>query len=432
MEHKSSMANGGKPIRCRAAVCQKAGEALVMEEILVAPPMAYEVRIRIICTSLCHTDVKYWKMKDPPGIVPRILGHEAVGEVESVGDQVSEVKQGDIVIPTFLAECGECRDCTSNKSNICSEHPYKLSQGMPRCGTSRFTDLSGEVLHHFMFVSSFSEYTVVDVTHLIKLDPILISPDKACLLGCGVSTGVGAAWRTANLEKGSTVAIFGLGTVGLAVAQGARICGAERIIGIDINPDKLTMAKKCGVTEFVNSRSIGDKSVSQVIIEMTDGGADYCFECVGLSSLIKEAFACCRKGRGKTILFGVEDSVSVLGLKSIDVISQGKTVIGCIYGGLKPKSDIPTLIQWYLDKEVALVERLEAATQSSKNLAAAPLLSPLMSLLSLLIEVPCVGNQLKAPRLFPLPPSTTFTRLISVSTLVGYRARSSGGFIRLP
>ncbi|KAG6599115.1 Alcohol dehydrogenase-like 7, partial [Cucurbita argyrosperma subsp. sororia] len=362
MEHKSSMANGGKPIRCRAAVCQKAGEALVMEEILVAPPMAYEVRIRIICTSLCHTDVKYWKMKDPPGIVPRILGHEAVGEVESVGDQVSEVKQGDIVIPTFLAECGECRDCTSNKSNICSEHPYKLSQGMPRCGTSRFTDLSGEVLHHFMFVSSFSEYTVVDVTHLIKLDPILISPDKACLLGCGVSTGVGAAWRTANVEKGSTVAIFGLGTVGLAVAQGARICGAERIIGIDINPDKLTMGKyltylttkKCGVTEFVNSRSIGDKSVSQVIIEMTDGGADYCFECVGLSSLIKEAFACCRKGRGKTILFGVEDSVSVLGLKSIDVISQGKTVIGCIYGGLKPKSDIPTLIQWYLDKKLQL------------------------------------------------------------------------------
>ncbi|XP_022999704.1 alcohol dehydrogenase-like 7 isoform X1 [Cucurbita maxima] len=354
MEHKSSMANGGKPIRCRAAVCQKAGEALVMEEILVAPPMAYEVRIRIICTSLCHTDVKYWKMKDPPGIVPRILGHEAVGEVESVGDQVSEVKQGDIVIPTFLAECGECRDCASNKSNICSEHPYKLSQGMPRCGTSRFTDLSGEVLHHFMFVSSFSEYTVVDVTHLIKLDPILISPDKACLLGCGVSTGVGAAWRTANVEKGSTVAIFGLGTVGLAVAQGARICGAERIIGIDINPDKLTMAKECGVTEFVNSRSIGDKSVSQVIIEMTDGGADYCFECVGQSSLIKEAFACCRKGRGKTILFGVEDSVSVLGLKSIDVISQGKTVIGCIYGGLKPKSDIPTLIQWYLDKKLQL------------------------------------------------------------------------------
>ncbi|XP_038884745.1 alcohol dehydrogenase-like 7 isoform X2 [Benincasa hispida] len=301
MEHKSWMASGGKPIRCRAAVCRKAGEALVMEDIMVAPPMTHEVRIRIICTSLCHTDIKYWNMKDPPGIVPRILGHEAVGEVESVGGEVSEVKQGDFVIPTFMAECGECRDCTSSKSNLCSKQPFKLSQGMPRCGTR-----------------------------------------------------VGAAWRTANVEKGSTVAIFGLGTVGLAVAQGARKCGAARIIGIDVNPNKLTLAREFGVTEVVNSRSIGDKSVSQVINEMTDGGADYCFECVGQSSLIKEAFACCRKGWGKTIIFGVEEQASLLGLKSIDVIYQGKMVIGCIYGGLKPKSDIPTLLQWYIDKKLQL------------------------------------------------------------------------------
>ncbi|XP_008464878.2 alcohol dehydrogenase-like 7 isoform X1 [Cucumis melo] len=353
MEHKSGM-NGGKPIRCRAAVCRKAGEALMMEDIMVSPPMPREVRIRIICTSLCHTDIKYWKMKDPPGIVPRILGHEAVGEVESVGVEVSEVKQGDFVIPTFMAECGECRDCTSSKSNLCSKQPFKLSQGMPQCGTSRFTDLKGEVLHHFMFVSSFSEYTVVDVSHLIKLDPLLISPDKACLLGCGVSTGVGASWRTAKVEKGSTVAIFGLGTVGLAVAQGARICGAARIIGIDVSPYKLTLAKEFGVTEVVNSRSIGDKSVSQVINEMTDGGADYCFECVGLSSLIKEAFACCRKGWGKTIIFGVEDQASLLGVKCMDAICQGKMLMGCIYGGLKPKSDIPTLLQWYMDKKLQL------------------------------------------------------------------------------
>ncbi|XP_022999697.1 alcohol dehydrogenase-like 7 [Cucurbita maxima] len=350
---ESSAATGVQSIRCRAAVCRRPGEPLVIEEIIVAPPRAREVRIRITCTSLCLSDITFWKLKDPPGIVPRILGHEAIGVVESVGKDVNEVKEGDTVIPIFMADCGECADCLSVKSNLCSKLPFKIAPGMPRCGTSRFTDINGDVLHHFLSVSSFTEYTVVDIANVLKIDPA-IPPNRACLLSCGVATGVGAAWKTANVENGSTVAIFGLGSIGLAVAEGARLCGASRIIGIDINPDKFEAAKKFGVTEFVNSRSLGDKHVSQVINEMTDGGADYCFECVGMASLVQEAFACCRKGWGKTIVVGVDKPGAILSFSSYDVLFHGKTIMGSLYGGLKPKSDVPTLLKWYTDKKLEL------------------------------------------------------------------------------
>ncbi|KAA0038470.1 alcohol dehydrogenase-like 7 [Cucumis melo var. makuwa] len=357
MEENSAPVAQIHPIRCRAAVCRKPGEPLVIEEIIVAPPMPREVRIRIICTSLCQSDITFWKLKDPPGIVPRILGHEAFGVVESVGKDVYEVKEGDSVIPIFMPDCAECADCLSKKSNLCSKFPFKIAPGMPRCGTSRFTDLNGEVLHHLLFVSSFSEYTVVDIANILKVDPT-IPPNRACLLSCGVATGVGAAWRTANVEKGSTVAIFGLGSIGLAVAEGARICGASRIIGIDVNPDKFeagnihfpNAAKKFGVTEFVNSRSLGDKSLSEVIKEMTNGGADYCFECVGAASLVQEAFSCCRQGWGKAIVLGVDKPGAILSLSSSDMLFHGKSLMGSLYGGLKPKSDIPTLLKWYTDK----------------------------------------------------------------------------------
>ncbi|KAA8537442.1 hypothetical protein F0562_026871 [Nyssa sinensis] len=272
MAEKQTADTAGKPIRCRAAVVRKAGDPLVIEEVIVAPPEPREVRIRIICTSLCHSDIIFWKMKDPPGYIPRILGHEAVGVVESVGEDVDEVIEGDIVIPTFLSDCGECADCRSKKSNLCSKLPFKVSPWMHRYETSRFTDIKGETIYHFLYVSSFSEYTVVDIAHLTKIDPA-IPPNRACLLSCGVSTGVGAAWRTANVEAGSTVAIFGLGAIGLAVAEGARLCGATRIIGVDVNPDKFEVGKRFGVTDFVNSQCCGNKRVSEVINEMTGGGA---------------------------------------------------------------------------------------------------------------------------------------------------------------
>ncbi|KAM1387793.1 hypothetical protein ACFX2I_015996 [Malus domestica] len=358
MEHQRLSSGSrwrGKPIRCRAAVSRKAGEPLVLEEILVAPPMPHEVRIRIICTSLCHSDITFWKMKDFPAIFPRILGHEAVGIVESVGEDVNEVSEGDTVIPTFMPECGECVDCKSTKSHLCTKLPFKLSPFMPRHETSRFTDLNGEVLYHFLFVSSFAEYTVVDIAHVTKIDPA-IPPNRACLLGCGVSTGVGAAWKTANVEKGSTVAIFGLGSIGLAVAEGARLCGATRIIGVDVNPDKFEIGKKLGLTDFVNAATCENKSASQVIIEMTGGGADYCFECVGLASLVQEAYACSRKGWGKTIVLGVDKPGSRVSLPSSDILHSGKTLMGSLFGGLKPKSDIPALINRYMDKELQLDE----------------------------------------------------------------------------
>lgn len=325
----------------------------VVEEVIVATPKAHEVRIKIICTSLCFSDVTFWRLKVPPACFPRILGHEAVGVVESIGDGVHGLTAGDMVIPIFLPECGECIDCKSKKSNLCSRFPFHISQWMPRDGTSRFTDLKGETIYHFLWISSFSEYTVIDVANVTKIDPT-IPPNRACLLSCGVSTGVGAAWRTANVEAGSTVAIFGLGSIGLAVAEGARLCGATRIIGVDINPDKFEIAKSFGVTEFINSKSCGDKSVSQVINEMTEGGADYCFECVGMASLVHEAYACCRKGWGKTVVVGVDKPGSELTFSSSEVLLSGKMLMGSLFGGLKPKSDVPILIKRYLNKELEL------------------------------------------------------------------------------
>ncbi|KAF7141193.1 hypothetical protein RHSIM_Rhsim06G0009400 [Rhododendron simsii] len=331
-----------------AAVARKAGEPLVIEEVIVAAPKAHEVRIRIICTSLCHSDITFWKLKDPPGYFPRILGHESIGVVESIGEDVDEVTEGDIVIPSFMADCGACADCKSKKSNQCSNFPFKVSPWMHREETSRFTDLKGETLYHFLYVSSFSEYTVVDVAHLVKVDPA-VPPNRACLLSCGVSTGVGAAWRTANVEARSTVAIFGLGAIGLAVAEGARICGASRIIGVDVNPDKFERGKKFGVTDFVDSASCGDKSLSEVIKEMTGGGADYCFECVGLASLCHVSLAFV-KGWGKTVVLGLDKPGTQLSFSSFEVLLSGKTITGSLFGGLKPKHDIPILVKRYMDK----------------------------------------------------------------------------------
>ncbi|KAL0438332.1 UNVERIFIED_CONTAM: Alcohol dehydrogenase-like 7 [Sesamum latifolium] len=342
----------GKPIRCRAAIARKAGDPLVIEEVIVAPPKAGEVRIKIICSSLCYSDITFLKLKDPPACFPRILGHESVGVVESVGDGVTKFVEGDTVVPIFLPDCAECRDCTSKKSNLCSTFPFKVSPWM-HDGSSRFTDLKGETLYHFLFVSSFAEYTVVHTANVTKIDPV-IPPDRACLLSCGVSTGVGAAWRSANVEAGSTVAIFGLGSIGLAVAEGARLCGATKIIGIDVNPEKYEIGKRFGVTDFVDSRSCGEKRLSEIINEMTGGGADYCFECVGKASLVEEAYASCRKGWGKTVVLGVDKPRAQLTLSSFEVLQTGKSLLGALFGGLKPKSDVPILIKRYIDQELEL------------------------------------------------------------------------------
>ncbi|KAL0366384.1 UNVERIFIED_CONTAM: Alcohol dehydrogenase-like 2 [Sesamum radiatum] len=289
MESKRPSDMAGKPIRCIAAVARKAGEPLVVEEIDVLPPKAWEVRIKILCTSLCHSDVTFWERDfDPVAYFPRIFGHEAAGIVESVGELVEEVKPGDMVVPVFQRNCGECKDCLSPKGNACSKFPLASPGGMPCDGTTRFLDVNGSSIHHFFFVSSFSQYTVVDIAHVVKIRhdfPV----DKACLLSCGVTTGVGAVWKIAEVEEGSTIAIFGLGVVGLAVAEGARLRGVSKIIGVDINPQKFELGKKFGVTDFINPNSCTEKTICQVIQEMSSGGVDYCFECIGLASLMQDA-----------------------------------------------------------------------------------------------------------------------------------------------
>ncbi|XVF39563.1 hypothetical protein PTKIN_Ptkin01aG0043800 [Pterospermum kingtungense] len=316
MENHNRSLAAGKAIRCKAAVSRNPGEPLVIEEIEVDPPKDWEVRIKILCTSLCHSDVTYWKNSSGPlAIFPRIFGHEAIGVVESIGKHVEEVEEGDLVLPVFRPNCRECRDCKSPKGNGCLAFGNVVNAYMPRDKTCRFKGMNGEVLHHFLFVSSFTEYTVVDVAHVVKISSE-IPIDKACLLSCGVSTGIGAAWKVADIEEGSTVAIFGLGAIGLAVAEGARLRRASKIIGVDLNPEKFEIGKaiiiliyiceaskfsvqsnfsyvtgkKFGVTDFINPSTCGEKNVSEEIKEITDGGADYCFECIGLASLMEEAF----------------------------------------------------------------------------------------------------------------------------------------------
>ncbi|KAK9757626.1 hypothetical protein RND81_01G174900 [Saponaria officinalis] len=352
MENTNQVINtAGKPIVCKGAVCRKEGEALVIEDIEVAPPKAWEVRVKIICTSLCHSDVTFWKM--PPGpasALPRIFGHEAVGVVESVGENVEEVKEGDTVLPVFMANCEKCKDCKSSKSNFCAETRWHFA--MPRDGTTRFKDMKGEEIHHFLAASTFTEYTVVDIFHLVKISPQM-PVDKACLLSCGVTTGVGAAWKVAQVEEGSTVAVFGLGAVGLAVARAAKLQGASKIIGVDLNPKKEDVGKKFGVTDFINPKECKEKKISEAIKEITDGGADYTFECIGLASVMQDAFESTREGWGRTIILGVESQGTPMSINTWSMM-RGITVTGSFFGGIKPKSDIPLLAQRYMNKELCL------------------------------------------------------------------------------
>ncbi|TVU48120.1 hypothetical protein EJB05_07745, partial [Eragrostis curvula] len=330
-----------------------AGEPLTIEEIIVDPPKAYEVRVKIICTSLCHTDITFWRAKiELASAFPRILGHEAYGVVESVGEHVEEFAPGDTVAPTCLGQCDSCSSCTSEHKNMCTAVPFIIGPGMRRDGTSRFRDSQGTPLHDCMAVSSFSEYTVVDMNQVVKLDPS-VPPKIACLLSCGAGTGVGAAWKLAKVEPGSSVAVFGLGSVGLSAVQGAKLCGATKIIGVDLNPDKEKVGKTFGVTDFVNPSQLDKRSVPEAIIELTGGGVDYSFECIGVSSVMTDAFRSTKPGGGKTIVLGSEQGGEPVCLPSIELLF-GKCIMGSLLGGIKPKTDIPILAKKCMNKELEL------------------------------------------------------------------------------
>jgi S-(hydroxymethyl)glutathione dehydrogenase/alcohol dehydrogenase len=289
-------------MKSRAAVALEAGKPLELVEIDVEGPKAGEVLVKMAATSVCHTDAYTLSGADPEGNFPAVLGHEGAGVVQEVGEGVTSVKPGDHVIPLYTAECGKCKFCLSGKTNLCGSVRATQGKGVMPDGTSRFS-LDGKMLHHYMGTSTFSEYTVlpeVSLAVVSKEAPM----DKICLLGCGVTTGIGAVLNTAKVEPGSTVAVFGLGAIGLAVIQGAVMAKASKIIAIDVNPDKFALAKQFGATDFVNPKDYSDP-IQQVIVDMTDGGVDYSFECIGNVNVMRSALECCHKGWGESIIVGV-------------------------------------------------------------------------------------------------------------------------------
>lgn len=342
----------GKPISCRAAVAWEAGKPLTIETVEVAPPKAGEVRIKIIATGVCHTDSHTLSGNDSEGKFPVILGHEGGGTVESVGEGVTRVKPGDHVIPLYIPQCGKCKFCKSPKTNLCSTIRSTQGQGVMPDGTSRFT-CKGQTVYHFMGTSTFSEYTVVAEISVCKVDdnaPL----EKVCLLGCGISTGYGAALNTAKVEAGSTTAVWGLGAVGLATVMGCKTAGASRIIGIDINPDKFPVAKEFGCTEFVNPKD-HEKPIQQVLIEMTDGGLDYTFECIGNVKTMRAALEACHKGWGTSVIIGVAGAGQEISTRPFQLVT-GRVWKGTAFGGWKSCDSVPKLVEDYLASKIKVDE----------------------------------------------------------------------------
>ncbi|PKA61284.1 Alcohol dehydrogenase [Apostasia shenzhenica] len=341
----------GQVIRCRAAVAWEAGKPLVIEEIEVEPPQAMEVRLKILYTSLCHSDINFWEAKSQIPIFPRIFGHEAGGIVESVGEGVADLAPGDHVLPIFTGECGECEDCRSEESNVCNllavdpNRKFLVTDNK----ASRFS-LNGEVIYHFLG-STFSEYTLVPAGCVAKINP-LAPLDKVSVLSCGISTGLGAALNAAKPAKGSTVAIFGLGTIGLAAAVGAKMAGAARIIGIDLNPDKFDKAKEFGVNEFINPKD-HDSPVQEVLTEITNGGVDRSIECSGSVNAMISAFECLRSGWGVAVMVGLPPKDAVFKTNPWFFL-EARAIKGTVLGDYKPRSDIPNLVEKYMNKELEL------------------------------------------------------------------------------
>lgn len=334
----------GKPISCRAAVAWEAGKPLSIETIEVAPPKAHEVRIKILATGVCHTDSYTLGGNDSEGKFPCILGHEGGGIVESVGEGVTRVKPGDHVIPLYIPQCGDCKFCRNPKTNLCSTIRATQGQGVLPEGTARFT-CKGQTLYHFMGTSTFSEYVVVaeiSVAKVAENAPL----EKVCLLGCGISTGYGAPLNVAKVEPGSTTAVWGLGAVGLAAVMGCKSAGASRIIGIDINPDKFPLAKEFGCTECLNPKDY-DKPIQQVLAEMTDGGLDYTFECIGNIHTMRAALESCHKGWGTSVIIGVAAAGQEISTRPFQLVT-GRVWKGTAFGGWKSCDSVPKLVDEYM------------------------------------------------------------------------------------
>lgn len=331
-------------MKSKAAVAWEAGKPLSIEEVELDGPKEGEVLIRLVATGVCHTDAFTLSGADPEGAFPVILGHEGGGVVEEVGPGVKSVSPGDHVIPLYTPECGECEYCTSGKTNLCQAIRVTQGQGVMPDGTSRFS-LNGKRLLHFMGTSTFSEYTVlpeIAVAVVNKEAPL----EKVCLLGCGITTGIGAVLNTAKVEPGSTVAIFGLGGVGLSCIQGAKMANAGRIIAVDINADKEEMARQLGATDFVNP-SAYDDPIQNVIVDLTDGGVDYSFEAVGNTTLMRAALECCHKGWGESTIIGVAGAGQEISTRPFQLVT-GRVWRGSAFGGVKGRSQLPGMVDDYM------------------------------------------------------------------------------------
>lgn len=337
-------------MKSRAAIALGAGKPLVLTEIDVQGPQAGEVLVKIVATSVCHTDAYTLSGKDPEGLFPVVLGHEGAGIVMEVGAGVTSLQPGDHVIPLYTAECGQCKFCLSGKTNLCGSVRATQGRGLMPDGTSRFS-LDGKMLHHYMGTSTFSEYTVLPEVSLAKVSkeaPL----DKICLLGCGVTTGIGAVLNTAKVQAGDTVAVFGLGAIGLAVIQGAVMAKAGRIIAIDINPDKFELARQFGATDFVNPNDHG-APIQDVIVDMTDGGVEFSFECIGNVNVMRSALECCHKGWGESVIIGVAGAGQEISTRPFQLVT-GRVWRGSAFGGVKGRSELPGYVEQYMRGEIKI------------------------------------------------------------------------------
>ena len=331
----------------RAAVANEAGKPLSVETVRLEGPGPGEVLVEIKATGICHTDAYTLSGADPEGLFPSIMGHEGAGIVVDTGSGVTSVAKGDHVIPLYTPECRQCKFCRSGKTTLCGAIRETQGQGLMPDGTSRFSR-DGERLFHYMGTSTFSNYTVlpeIAVARIREDAPF----DKVCYIGCGVTTGLGAVMNTAKVEPGSSVAVFGLGGIGLNVIQGARIVGADRIIGVDVNADKRSLAEKFGMTDFINPTDADD--VVGSIVDLTNGGVDYSFECIGKVEVMRQALECCHKGWGESIIIGVAASGEEISTRPFQLVT-GRVWRGTAFGGARGRTDVPGIVDWYMDGKI--------------------------------------------------------------------------------
>lgn len=332
----------------RAAIAVAAGKPLTIETVQLEPPQAGEVLVEIKATGVCHTDAYTLSGADPEGLFPAILGHEGAGVVVEVGAGVTSVKPGDHVIPLYTPECRQCEYCLSFKTNLCQAIRSTQGRGVMPNGTSRFS-MHGTMLHHYMGTSTFANYTVLPEIAVAKIRPD--APfDKVCYIGCGVTTGIGAVINTAKVEPGATVVVFGLGGIGLNVVQGCRMVGAGRIVGVDLNPARRSLAEKFGMTDFVNPKAVEGDLVAH-LVELTKGGADYSFECIGNVDVMRQALECCHKGWGVSVIIGVAGAGQEIRTRPFQLVT-GRVWKGSAFGGARGRTDVPKIVDWYMEGKI--------------------------------------------------------------------------------